>query len=53
MGFVVEEKEMWTVILNDTDIEFVSDKPISKMVDHTYDIFVPEANVHVASELTE
>ena len=39
-------------ILNDSDTEFVSDKPISKTNDDTRDILVPEANVHVASELT-
>ena len=40
-------------ILNDSDTEFVSDKSIGKMVDDTHDILVPEANVPVASELTE
>ena len=34
-------------ILNDSDTEFVSDKPISKTVDYTHDILVREANVHV------
>ena len=34
-------------ILNDSDTEFVSDKPISKTVDYTHDILVPEANVQV------
>ena len=33
-------------LLNDSDTEFVSDKPISKTVDDTHDILVPEANVH-------
>ena len=28
-------------------------KPISKTIDDTHDVLVPEANVHVASELTE
>ena len=27
-------------------------KPISKTIDDTHDVLVPEANVHVASELT-
>ena len=40
-------------ILNDSDTEFLSDKPIRKTVDDTHDILVPEANVYVASELTE
>ena len=40
-------------ILNDSDTEFLSGKPISKTVDDTHDILVPEANVYVASELTE
>ena len=40
-------------IWNVSDTEFVSDKPISKTVDDTHDILVPEANIHVASELTE
>ena len=40
-------------ILNDSDTEFVSGKPRSKTADDTHDIFVPEANVYVASELTE
>ena len=40
-------------ILNDRDAVFVSDKQISKTVDDTNEILVPEANVHVASELTE
>ena len=40
-------------ILNDSNTEFVSDKPIRKAVDDTHDILVPEANVHVVSELTE
>ena len=40
-------------ILNDSDTEFVNDKPISNMVDDTHDILVHEANVHLASELTE
>ena len=40
-------------ILNDSDTEFASDKPISKAVHDTHDILVPEANVHVASKLTE
>ena len=40
-------------ILNDSNTEFVSDKPIRKAVDDTHDILVPEANVYVASELTE
>ena len=40
-------------ILNDSDTEFVGDKPISKAVDDTHDILIPEANVHMASELTE
>ena len=40
-------------ILNDSDTEFLSDKPISQTVDDTHDILVPEANVYVASELTE
>ena len=38
-------------ILNDSDTEFVSGKPRSKTADDTHDIFVPEANVYVASEL--
>ena len=40
-------------ILNDSDTEFVSDKPISKIIDNTYDILVLEVNIHMASELTE
>ena len=40
-------------ILNDSDTKFVSDKPITKMIDDTHDIPVPEANIHTASELTE
>ena len=40
-------------ILYDSDTEFLSDKPIRKTVDDTHDILVPEANVYVASELTE
>ena len=40
-------------ILNDSETEFLSDKPIRKTVDDTHDILVPEANVYVASELTE
>ena len=28
-------------------------KPISKKIDDIHDVLVPEANVHVASELTE
>ena len=39
-------------ILNESGTEFVSDKPINKTVYDTNDILVPEANVHVASELT-
>ena len=39
--------------LNDSDTEFVSDKPINKTVDGIHDILVPEANFHMASELTE
>ena len=35
-----------------SDTEFVSDKPISKMVDDTHDTFALEANVYMASELT-
>ena len=38
-------------ILNDPNTEFVSDKPIMKIVDDTYDILVLETNVQVASEL--
>ena len=37
------------IILNDSDTEFVSDKPINDR----HDILVPEAKVHVTSELTE
>ena len=33
-------------LLNDSDTEFVRDKPISKTVDDTHNILVPEANVH-------
>ena len=40
-------------ILNDSDTEFVSDKPISKIVDDAYGILDPEANVHVKWEVTE
>ena len=40
-------------ILNDSDTKFLSDKPISQTVDDTHDILVPEANVYLASELTE
>ena len=40
-------------ILNDSDTEFVSDKPISKIIDNTYDILVLEVNIHMTSELTE
>ena len=40
-------------ILNDSNTEFIIDKPINKMVDDTHDILVPEAKFHVASELTE
>ena len=40
-------------ILNDSATEFVSDKPISKIGDDRHHILVPEANVHVASELAE
>ena len=38
-------------ILNDPNTEFVSDKPIMKIVYDTYDILVLETNVQVASEL--
>ena len=37
------------IILNESDTEFVSDKPINDR----HDILVPEAKVHVTSELTE
>ena len=40
-------------ILNDSDTEFVSDKPISKVVDDAYGILDPEANVHVTWEVIE
>ena len=40
-------------ILNDFDTEFVSDKPISKIIDNTYNILVLEVNIHMTSELTE
>ena len=35
--------------MTDSDTEFVSDKPINDR----HDILVPEAKVHVTSELTE
>ena len=37
------------IILNDSDTEFVSDKPINDR----HDVLVPEAKVHVTSELKE
>lgn len=37
------------IILNESDTEFVSDKPINDR----HDILVPEAKVHVTSELAE
>ena len=40
-------------ILNDSDTEFLSDKPISKVVDDAYGILDPEANVHVTWEVTK
>ena len=39
--------------MNDPDTEFVSDKPRSKTVDAIHNILLHDANVHVASELTE
>ena len=40
-------------ILNDSDKELVNDKSISKTVDDTHNIPVPEANVNVAADLRE
>ena len=47
-----EESNMNSV-LNVSDTEFVSEKPVSKIVDDTHYNLVTEANFHVASELTK
>ena len=40
-------------ILNDSDTEFLCDKPITTMANDIHKVLVPEANFHVASEATE
>ena len=40
-------------ILNDSDTEFLCDKPITAMANDIHKVLVPEANFHVASEATE
>ena len=40
-------------ILNDSDTEFLYDKPITTMTNDIHKVLVPEANFHGASEATE
>ena len=40
-------------ILNDSDTEFLCEKPITTMANDIHKVLVPEANFHVASEPTE
>ena len=40
-------------MLNDSDTEFLCDKPITTMANDIHKFLVPEANFHVASEATE
>ena len=40
-------------ILNDSDTEFLCDKPITTMANDIHKALVPETNFHVASEATE